>query len=77
MLEFLIMQLIYPPIMGYLATTKDYRYWTWAIIGFFVPVVSIFILFALKKRPIKIDASKIVTYECKDKVLFRKDELFV
>ncbi len=73
MLEFLVFQIIYPPVMGYLATTKGYRFWTWAIVGFFVPVISVFILFALKTRPIVIDPNVQIVQENQGKVLYRSE----
>ena len=72
MLEFLIFQIIYPPVVGYLATTKGYQYWTWAIIAFFVPVISIFILFALKSKPIVVDPEEQIIQVNTSKVLWKK-----
>lgn len=73
MIELLVLQLFFPPVLGYLATTKGYRYWTWFLIGFFLPVISVFILFALPKRVVPIDESNRVVYVNKDKVLFSRD----
>lgn len=73
MLEFLIFQIIYPPVVGYLATQKGYKYWTWAAIGFFVPVISIFILFALKTKPIIINPEDKILQVNTSKILFKRE----
>lgn len=73
-MELLVLQLFFPPVLGYLATTKGYRFWTWAIIGFFVPVVSIFILFALKPRPIIINPENVIVQTNPGTVLYRRQE---
>ncbi len=73
MIEFLVFQVIYPPVVGYLAVTKGRKYWTWAIIAFFVPVISIFILFALKSLPIVVDPDEQIEQVNDGKVLWRKE----
>jgi hypothetical protein len=73
-MELLVLQLFFPPVLGYLATTKGYRFWTWAIIGFFVPVVSIFILFALKSRPVIINPENVIVQTNPGKVLYRRPD---
>lgn len=73
MIELLVMQLFFPPVLGYLATTKGYKFWHWALIGFFVPVISVFILFAMKKRIVQPDERDRFVYVNTDKVLWSKD----
>jgi hypothetical protein len=73
-MEALFLVLFFPPVMGYLATTKGYHFWTWFVIGFFLPVISLFILFFLKEKPIVIDPSKLVVHEQNYKVLWKKEE---
>ncbi len=73
MIELLVMQLFFPPVLGYLATTKGYKFWSWALIGFFVPVVSVFILFAMKKRIVQPDERDRAVYINPDKVLWSKN----
>jgi hypothetical protein len=73
MIELLIMQLFFPPVLGYLATTKGYKFWPWVGIGFFVPVISVFILFAMKKRIVQPDEKDRVVYVNNDKVLWTKE----
>lgn len=72
MIELLVLQFFFPPVMGYLATTKGYKFWTWFIIGFFLPVISVFILFAMKTKPVQVDESKLVLNFNKDKVLYSR-----
>jgi hypothetical protein len=72
-MEALFLLLFFPPVMGYLATTKGYSFWTWFIIGFFLPVISLFILFFLKEKPIVIDPRKLVVHEQNYKVLWKKE----
>ena len=76
MLEFLIFQIIYPPVVGYLAVSKGRKYWTWAIIAFFVPVISIFILAVLKSLPIVIDPEEqIVQVNTNGKLLYKREKV--
>ncbi len=74
MIELLVMQLFFPPVLGYLATTKGYKFWSWALIGFFVPVISVFILFAMKKRIVQPDEKDRYVYINHDKILWSKDQ---
>jgi hypothetical protein len=53
-----------------LATTKGYKFWPWAIIGFCVPVISVFILFAMKKRLVQPDEKDRAVYVNTDKVIW-------
>lgn len=73
-MEALFFLAFFSPVMGYLATTKGYHFWTWFFIGLFLPIISLFILFFLKEKPIVIDPSKLVVHEMKDKVLWKKEE---
>lgn len=70
MIELLVMQLFFPPVLGYLATTKGYKFWPWVIIGFCVPVISVFVLFAMKKRWVQPDEKDRAVYVNTDKVLW-------
>lgn len=71
--EALIYILFYPPVMGYLATTKGYRFWTWFFIGLLVPFVSIFILMAKKDISQEIDPSKLIIHQHNDKILYTRE----
>jgi len=73
MIELLVMQLFLPPVLGYLATTKGYKFWPWVIIGFCVPVLSVFILFAMKKRWVQPDERKRAVYVNTDKILWSQE----
>jgi hypothetical protein len=74
MIELLVMQLFFPPVLGYLATTKGYKFWAWALIGFFVPVITVFILFAMKKRIVQPDEKDRYVYINHDKIIWSKDQ---
>lgn len=59
--------------MGYLAVCKGRSFWLWFTIGVFLPIVSLFILFFLKDKPIIINPENVVVYQHNDKVLYTKE----
>ncbi len=60
--------------MGYLAICKGRSFWLCFWIGFFLPVISLFILFALKDKPVIINPDNLVIYKNNDKVLYKKTD---
>jgi len=70
-MELLPFLLFYPPVTGYYASTKGYKFWTWYFIGLFLPLISSVILMFLKDKPI-IQTEAPIVYEHGDKVLFSK-----
>lgn len=66
--------IFFGPVMGYLAVCKGRSFWLWFWIGTFLPVISMFILFALKEKPVIINPDDLVVYKHNDKVLYKKPE---
>ncbi len=73
-MEALFLLLFFAPVMGYLAICKGRSFWLWFWIGFFLPVISLFILFALKDKPVIINPDNLVIYKNNDKVLYKKTD---
>ena len=59
--------------MGYLAICKGRSFWLWFIIGLFLPIVSLFILFFLTDKPVVINPENVVLHQHNDKVLYTKE----
>lgn len=72
-MEALILLVFYSPIMGYLAICKGRSFWLWFTVGIFLPIVSLFILFFLKDKPVVINPENVVLYQHNDKVLYTKE----
>jgi hypothetical protein len=70
-MELLPLLILHPPITGYYARSKGYKYWPWFFIGLFFPVISNMILYFLKDKPVQ--GPEIILYEHTDVILFSKD----
>jgi hypothetical protein len=72
-MEALVLLVFYAPVMGYLAICKGRSFWLWFTIGLFLPIVSLFILFFLKDKPVVINPENVVLHQHNDKVLYTKE----
>ncbi len=70
-MELLPLLLLHPPITGYYARSKGYKYWPWFFIGLFLPIISNIILYFLKDKPVH--SPEVFLYEHEDEVLFSKE----
>ncbi len=70
-MEAVVFLVFFAPVMGYLAITKGYKFWPWFFIGLFLPIISLFILFFLKDKPVVINPDDMIVHQQTDKVLYK------
>lgn len=71
-MELIPFLLFYPPVTGYYASTRGYRFWPWFFIGLFLPIIASVILMFLKDKSVNADPEPEIVFEHGDKVLYKK-----
>ena len=70
--EAIIFMLLYPLTTAYYASSKGYSALTWYFIGFFLPLISAFILMFIRDNPNPKPVAHII-HEHNDRVLYKRD----